>query len=115
MSARAIDHSRTVVASSQEEIAKDQTVTMDWLLEKYPAQSRKKIALDHNEGQNETLSKMFSTRMLRMFVSVDSSTFESLRSKFNFTLEIDSRTHDQLLSLICRGNRVKKFFTEPLT
>ena len=45
---------------------------MDWLLKKYPAQSRKEIALDHNEGQNETLSKMFVTRLpLRRIVGAD--------------------------------------------
>ena len=69
---RTIDHPKTVVASSQEEFAKDQTVTMDWLLQKYPVQSRKEIVLDHNEGQNETLSKMFVTRLpLRRIVGAD--------------------------------------------
>ena len=69
---RTIDHPKTVVASSQQEIVTDQTVPIDLLLQKYPAQSRKEIALDHNEGQIEKIGKTFVTRLpLRRKVGAD--------------------------------------------
>ena len=48
LTARTIDYLKTVDAQSREEIATDQTVTKI-LLQKYPAQPRKDIALDRSE------------------------------------------------------------------
>ena len=62
LTARTIDYLMTGDARSREEIATDQTAR-ETLLQKYPAQPRKEIALNHTEGRIEKTGRTLVKRL----------------------------------------------------